>query len=125
MAVRIRLQRCGAKHRPTYRIVAAESTKRRDGRFIEILGFYHPKARGAQKEIEIKLERVDYWIKVGAQATETANSLIKRARRAPSTESQKKPNPTQEKATEELPKETLSTDNETTDESTKPAEAST
>ena len=88
MAVRIRLQRHGAKHNPTYRLVAAESTKPRDGRFIEILGSYHPKARGAQKEIEIKLERIDYWINVGAQPTETARSLIKKARRATSSDGQ-------------------------------------
>jgi len=90
MAVKIRLQRHGAKHNPTYRLVAAESTKPRDGRFIEILGLYHPKARGSQKEIEIKLERVDYWINVGAQTTETARSLIKKTRRAISSDNSQK-----------------------------------
>ena len=83
MAVKIRLQRCGAKHTPVYRIVAADSRSPRDGRFIEALGTYHPKARGATKELEIKLDRVDYWLGVGAQMTDTARSLIKRAKKAP------------------------------------------
>lgn len=85
MAVKIRLQRCGAKHAPVYRIVAADSRAPRDGRFIEALGTYNPKARGAAKELEVKLDRIDHWLKVGAQMTDTARSLVKRGKKLEAT----------------------------------------
>lgn len=80
MAAKIRLQRGGAKHAPVYRMVVADSRKPRDGRFIEALGVYHPKARGQTKELELKLDRIDYWLSVGAEFSDTARSLVKRAR---------------------------------------------
>lgn len=86
MALKIRLQRHGASHAPVYRMVVTESSHRRDGRFNEILGHYNPKARGKEVEVKIKLDRVDYWLSVGAQATDTAKHLIKRARKAPAVE---------------------------------------
>jgi len=82
MALKIRLQRHGARHNPVYRMVVAESTSRRDGRFVENLGTYSPKARGQDKELDINVERADYWVSVGAQPSDTARSLIKRARKA-------------------------------------------
>ena len=81
MAVKIRLQRGGAAHRPVYRVVAADSRMRRDGRFIEKLGTYAPCARGQDVEISLNLERIDYWYSVGAQATDTARTLINRYKR--------------------------------------------
>lgn len=81
MALKIRLQRGGSAHNPVYRIVVAESSSRRDGRFVEILGTYAPKARGQDLEHRIKLDRVDYWNSVGAKATDTCADIIRRARK--------------------------------------------
>lgn len=86
MALKIRLQRKGSRHTPVYRLVVAESTYTRDGRFVEILGTYAPQARGQDKESSLKLDRIDYWIGVGAQPTETAKDLIRKARRAAAAE---------------------------------------
>lgn len=74
MAVRIRLQRFGRKHRPFYRVVVANSLTARDGRFIEKLGHYNPLAEPA--EITINEERALYWLKVGAQPSDTVKSLF-------------------------------------------------
>ncbi len=81
MALKIRLQRHGASHRPFYRMVVAEALARRDGRFVEVLGTYEPQAKRPEDEINVKLDRVDYWKSVGAKATDTAASLIRKARR--------------------------------------------
>jgi small subunit ribosomal protein S16 len=87
MALKIRLQRGGAAHAPVYRIVVAESSSRRDGRFVEKLGHYNPSPRGADAErgLEVNLERADYWISVGAQPTNTADALLRKARRQKTT----------------------------------------
>jgi len=76
--VRLRLTRRGAKKRPFYRVVAADQRAPRDGRFIEQLGYYDPMQD--PKKIELKLDRVDYWVAQGAQATETVNGLITKYR---------------------------------------------
>jgi small subunit ribosomal protein S16 len=74
----LRLSRGGAKARPFFNIVATDSRNRRDGRFIERLCFYNPiAAEGAQDALRVSLERVDYWIKNGAQASPTVRRLIK------------------------------------------------
>ena len=78
--VRLRLARRGAKKRPFYRIVAADSRSPRDGRIIEQLGYYNPVSE--PDELKVDLERVDYWLSTGAQPSETVASLIKRARTA-------------------------------------------
>ena len=83
MALKIRMQRHGGTHSPCFRLVVCESTVRRDGRFVEILGTYRPKARGKEKEVEIKLDRADYWVSVGAKPSDTVRSLINRVRRTP------------------------------------------
>jgi small subunit ribosomal protein S16 len=80
--VRIRLQRHGSTHTPKYRIVAAEHTVRRDGRFIEILGNYDPQARGKEIPVSINLPRYDYWVSVGAQPSDTVRSLAKKSKKA-------------------------------------------
>lgn len=81
MALKIKLQRGGATHNPIYRIVVAEARSRRDGRFVEKLGTYIPRAQGQQVELTLDVERADYWKSVGAKATETVGGLIKRARK--------------------------------------------
>lgn len=81
MALKIRLQRHGASHRPFYRMVVTEAAARRDGRFVEVLGTYEPQAKRAEDELKVKLDRVDYWKSVGAKPTDTAASLIRKARR--------------------------------------------
>jgi small subunit ribosomal protein S16 len=78
MAVRLRLARMGRKKRPFYRIVAADQRSPRDGRFIERLGFYDPMKE--PNELEVDLERVDYWLGEGASPSDTVSDLIKRAR---------------------------------------------
>ena len=78
--LRIRLQRFGTKNEPTYRLVVAEQAIRRDGRFGEVLGTYKPRARGKTPGLVINVERVDHWVKLGAQPSDTAKSLVKRAR---------------------------------------------
>jgi len=78
--VKIRLARHGAKKRPFYRIVAADSRSPRNGRFLERLGSYDPTQDPAL--IEIKQDRLAEWLKNGAQPTETVAQLIKKARRA-------------------------------------------
>ncbi len=74
MAVKIRLQRKGRKKRPFYHIVAADARSKRDGRFIERLGFYNPIQDPA--EVSINTDRVLYWIKCGAQPTQTVKSIL-------------------------------------------------
>ncbi len=75
MAVRIRLRRMGAKKRPFYRFVAADSRSPRDGRFLENLGWYNPILKPA--EVHLKEERIYEWLKEGALPTETVASLFK------------------------------------------------
>jgi small subunit ribosomal protein S16 len=75
--VKIRLRRLGAKKKPFYRIVAADSRYPRDGRFIEELGTYNPLVTPA--EITVDAERIQSWIKNGAQPTETVKALLKKA----------------------------------------------
>ena len=75
MAVKIRLARHGAKKRPYYRVVVADSRARRDGRFIEEVGRYNPCS--TPKFVQFDRERVDYWIKCGAQPTDTVARLLK------------------------------------------------
>ena len=75
--VKIRLRRMGAKKAPFYRIVVADSRFPRDGRFIEEIGTYNPMTEPA--EIKIDAERAQAWIKDGAQPTDTARSLLKKA----------------------------------------------
>lgn len=76
--VKIRLRRLGAKKAPFYRVVVAESKYARDGRFVEEIGTYNPLTDPA--EIKIDLERADYWIKNGAQPTDTVKALLNKAR---------------------------------------------
>lgn len=80
--VTIRLSRGGAKKRPFYHIVVTDSRSRRDGRYIERLGFFNPVARGNEETLRLDLERADYWIGNGAQTSDRVRSLIKQQRQA-------------------------------------------
>ena len=75
----IRLARGGSKKRPFYNIVAADSRNRRDGRFIERVGFYNPLASGQAEVLRLSLDRVNYWKGVGAQLSPTVERLVKQA----------------------------------------------
>ena len=77
MAVRIRLRRVGRKKNPEYRIVVAESTSPRDGRFIEKIGEYHPRRQEAG--LNVNADRALYWLSVGALPSDTVRSLLRRA----------------------------------------------
>ena len=75
----IRLARGGAKKRPFYNLVVADSRTRRDGRFIERIGFYNPIAKGGEEGLRIAQDRLTYWKGVGAQASPTVERLINQA----------------------------------------------
>ena len=77
--VSLRLTRKGTKDRPFYKIVAIDSRKRRDGRYIEQIGTYDPMREGVNYSLD--LEKADKWIGVGAQPSVTVNSIIKKARK--------------------------------------------
>ena len=81
MSVAIRLRREGQKNRPFYRIVVADSRKRRDGAFIEMIGTYDPLKKSDDNSV-IDLAKVDAWIGKGAKASETVASIIRKARLA-------------------------------------------
>ena len=80
MPVKIRLARFGSKKRPIYRVVVSDIRAPRDGRFIERIGWYNPKMETVEG-LKMDLERVDYWLGKGAQPTDKAGLLIKRARK--------------------------------------------
>jgi len=79
MAVSIRLRREGAKNRPYYKVVVADSRSPRDGKFIEIIGTYDPKKTGHNSTL--KVERAEYWIARGAQPSDTVRSLLKKTKK--------------------------------------------
>ena len=83
----LRLARAGTKKRPVYHVVAADQRARRDGRFVENLGYYIP----AKEVLVLKQDRVDYWVSVGARASATVKSLIKKAKKEGNTLPQAKP----------------------------------
>ena len=76
----IRLRRTGSSKKPYYRVVVAESTAWRDGRFVEVLGHYDPRRDPAV--VKIDSERAQYWISKGARPSETVQSLLKRTAKA-------------------------------------------
>ena len=83
MAVSIRLRREGAKNRPYYKVVVADSRSPRDGKFIEIIGTYDPKK--PDHNSTLKLDRIDHWISKGAQPSDTVRSLIKKNKKVGAT----------------------------------------
>jgi len=83
MSVSIRLRREGAKNRPYYKVVVADSRSPRDGKFIEIIGTYDPKIPSHNSSLNV--ERVEYWISKGAQPSDTVRSLIKKNKKQAAT----------------------------------------
>lgn len=80
--VKIRLKRMGKKHAPFYRIVVAESTTKRDGKFIEEIGYYYPNISPNEKlvkEIQVDVEKYKAWIKKGAQPSDAISQIAKKA----------------------------------------------
>ncbi len=81
--VSIRLSRGGAKKRPFYHIVVTDSRNRRDGRFVERLGFFNPLANEKQEGLRLDMARAQYWLSVGAQPSERVAQLIKQVQKMP------------------------------------------
>ncbi|EMU3523082.1 TPA: 30S ribosomal protein S16 [Neisseria gonorrhoeae] len=73
----IRLARGGSKHRPFYNVIVTDSRSRRDGRFIERVGFYNPVANEKQEHVRLNADRLNHWIAQGAQVSDSVAKLIK------------------------------------------------
>lgn len=73
----IRLARSGSKKNPFYHVVIADRRNRRDGRFIERIGYFNPVAKGESIRLELQADRIDHWVKLGAKPTERVSSLVK------------------------------------------------
>jgi len=82
----IRLSRGGAKKRPFYHVVVTDQRNRRDGRYIERLGYFNPVAVDGKDKIRMDLARIDYWLGKGAQPSDRVNSLLKGYRKDQSAE---------------------------------------
>lgn len=78
VAVRLRLKRMGRRHRSFFRLSAMDSRSPRNGRVIEELGWYDPEPKDPDKQVELKRERIEYWLSVGAQPSETVANLLKK-----------------------------------------------
>lgn len=78
MAVKLRLKRFGRRHQPFFRLSAMDCRSPRDGRVIEELGWYDPMAKEPHKRLSFKRERIQYWLSLGAQPSDTVRQLLKR-----------------------------------------------
>ena len=78
MSLKIRLRRQGKRNRPFYRLVVADSKSPRDGKYVEMVGWYNPFGKNDQEEVKVDIERISYWLSHGAQLTEKANTLVKK-----------------------------------------------
>lgn len=76
--VKIRLKRTGRRHRRSFRIVACDARASRDGKVIETLGNYDPLAKTEDRQVQLKPERIEYWLSVGAQPTQTVAQLLRK-----------------------------------------------
>ena len=110
--VAIRLRRAGSKKRPFFRVVVTDSRAARDSRFVEILGHYNPRTRPAV--VNVDRERVDYWLKQGAQPSDSVRTLIARhlspAPAAAAATAPTAPRPTEPRPTEPAPTEAAPTE---------------
>ena len=100
MAVKLRLKRFGRRHLPVYRLGAVDGRRPRDGRVLENLGTYDPLQKDEQKQIVIRKERVEHWLSVGAQPSETVTSILRRCGVAVPKKKKKKARPKKAKAAE-------------------------
>jgi small subunit ribosomal protein S16 len=119
--VSIRLTRGGAKKRPFYHIVVTDRRNRRDGRYIERLGFFNPVACGGEEKLRLDIARIDYWVGNGAQPSDRVAALLKTYRRSggkpaseaePEKDRSKEPALSKTKATEGKPEEIASKDSD-------------
>lgn len=78
MAVKLRMKRFGRTHHPVYRLTATDSRSPRDGRVLEELGQYDPLNEDASAQLKLNVERIQYWLGVGAQPSNTVGSLLKK-----------------------------------------------
>lgn len=78
MTVRLRLKRLGRRHRSFFRLAAMDSRNPRDGRVIEELGWYDPNSKSPENQVDLNRERIEYWLSVGAQPSETVGKLFER-----------------------------------------------
>ena len=78
MAVRLRLKRFGRRNHPTYRLTAIERRNARDGKVLEELGHYDPRNKEASRQVDLKKERIAYWLSVGATPSDTVRALLEK-----------------------------------------------
>jgi len=78
MGLKIRLRKQGRKNSPFYRLVLTESQTKRDGQYVEMLGWYNPIQNNTEDNFSVDAERIDYWLSNGAELSENAKSLVKR-----------------------------------------------
>jgi len=78
--VRLRLRRTGRRNKPSYRVAAVDSRTNRDGRVIEELGYYDPANKNPDLRCRLEMARIDYWLGVGAQASDTVRDLIRQCK---------------------------------------------
>ena len=114
MAVRIRMKRLGRRHRPFFRVAVMDSRSARDSKSIEDVGTYDPMVRNKAERVQLNMERIDYWISVGAKPSVNVAALIKKVKTssfgeasapAPLTPPKEPPPPEPEAAAEEAPAE--------------------
>lgn len=79
MAVRLRLKRLGRRHHPTYRVTVVDGRRARDSKVIEELGAYDPANASADRQVSLQRERIEYWLGVGAQPSDTVRRLLEKA----------------------------------------------
>lgn len=77
MALKIRLRQQGSANRQVYRLVVTDSRNPRDGKYIEMVGWYHPQENEPEKNFSLKGDRIQHWLNLGAQLTEKAQTLVK------------------------------------------------
>lgn len=78
MGLKIRLRKQGRTNRPFYRLVLAQTETKRDGEYLEMLGWYNPMQTGDEENFSIKADRIDYWLNNGAELTESARAIVTR-----------------------------------------------
>lgn len=79
--VTIRLTRRGAKNQPFYHMVVTDSRKRQGGSILELVGFFNPVARGKEVRLKLELERIEHWVKLGAQQSDRVQALVREYRK--------------------------------------------
>ncbi|MCH2203444.1 MAG: 30S ribosomal protein S16 [Fuerstiella sp.] len=123
MAVRIRMKRLGRKHRPFYRVCIMDQRKPRDGKAIEEVGFYDTSIADKSQRVNLKMDRIDYWLSVGAQPSEKVNALIRKVKKGTFGVAAAPPPMTAPKAPEpEAPAEQAESAEQETEETTEAAE---